>query len=233
MPRGLSGVRNEPSVPRILGARAGWLLAGHHAIIQSWEGRYAVIALLQDQGAHLAATGAEWDVIPRPQRTGVTEHKNNRNRELELHLMLDRWTSGGDVERQIAALEAIARAPLTVRVVGPIPYAGIRWVIRDIDYGDYLRDAANGRRVRQDFTLHLLEYVQPAALAKIPRAGAEPKPTRTYRIVRGDDLAKIASKTLHKASRWREIVKLNKGMRGVKLDPRKFKVGTKIKVPAK
>jgi LysM repeat protein len=233
MPRGVTGVRSEPSVPRILGARAGWLIPSHHAIIQSWEGRYAVVALLQDQGAHPAATGAEWDVIARPQKQGVTEWKGNRNRELELRLMLDRWIGGGEIEAQIEALEAMARTPLTVRVVGPIPYWGVRWAIQTIDYGDYLRDAGTGRRVRQDFTLHLLEYVQPDELAKIPRAKAAPKPTRTYTIVKGDDLSKIANKTLHKASRWPEIVKLNAGMRGVKLNPQKFKVGSKIKVPAK
>jgi hypothetical protein len=233
MARGVTGVRSEPTVPPILGARAGWLWPSHHVIVQSWEGRYAVVALLQANGAHPAATGAEWDVVARPQKEGITEWKGNRNRELELHLMLDRWTAGGDIEKQIDALEQIARTALTVRVVGPIPYWGVRWAIREIDYGDYLRDAATARRVRQDVTLHLLEYIQPDALAKIPRAGAEPKPARTYSIVKGDDLSKIAQKTLGKAARWPEIVKLNTGMRGVKLDPKKFKAGTKIKVPAK
>jgi nucleoid-associated protein YgaU len=233
MARGLTGVRSEPSVPPIIGVRAGWLWPGHHAIIQSWEGRLAVVALLQDQGAHPAATGAEWEVVARPQKEGVTEWKGNRNRELELALRLDRWIAGGDVERQIDQLEEMVRTPLTVRVVGPIPYWGVRWAIQTIDYGDYRRDDTTARRVRQDFTLHLLEYVQPDTLVKIPRAGAEPKPTRTYTIVKGDDLQKIAQKALGKASRWPEIAKLNAGMRGIKLDPKKFKVGAKIKVPGK
>jgi hypothetical protein len=226
------GVRGQPAVPRIIGTRAGWLTPGHHAIVQSWEGRYAVVALLQEHGAHPATTSAEWEVLSRPQKVGVTEHKLTRNRELELALRLDAFATGHDVEGQVGTIEAIARTPLTVRVVGPVPYWGVRWAIQSVDYGDYLRDTATGRRVRQDVTLHLLEYVAPDELAKIPRARAAPKPTRQYRIVRGDDLQKIARKTLGKATRWGEIAKLN-GLRSVKLDPRKFKPGTKIKVPAK
>lgn len=243
-----TGERPQPSVPPVLGTRAGWLWGGHHVIIQSWEGRLAVVALLTgDPVKPSRASGARWDILERPPRQGVdwskatsgdiTEWKGRRNKRLDLPILIEGWVTragGGQwIETQVAALEEMQDTPLTLRVVGPIPYWGVQWVIDDIDYGDYIRDAATGRRMRQSLLLHLLEYVQPDQLAKLPRAKAAPKPARTYSIVKGDTLQKIATKTLGKASRWQEIVKLNTGMRGIKLDAKKFPVGHKIKVPAK
>jgi hypothetical protein len=123
--------------------------------------------------------------------------------------------------------------PLTVRIVGPVPFWGKRWAIEQLDYGDCLRDIVTGRRMRQHLVLHLLEYVQPDDLTQLPRAAATPAQTRQYTIVRGDDLQKIAQKTLGKAARWKDIEKLNPPMRGIKLDAKRFPAGKKIKVPGK
>lgn len=233
----LTGERAKPTVPPIIGVRAGWLYGGQHVIIQSWTGKLAVVCLLDEEGAKPTSSGAEWEVIERPQNNGITEFAHRRNKTLELGILIEGWVTregGGEwIEGHISTLEEMADTPLTIRVVGPIPFWGIQWVITQIDYGEYLRDVVTGRRMRQHLTLHLLEYVQPEDLAKLPRAGAEPKKTRDYKIVKGDDLQKIASKTLGKANRWKEIEKLNNGMRGIKLDAKKFPVGKKIKVPQK
>jgi hypothetical protein len=256
----LTGERRQPSVPRIIGDRAGWLWGGHHVIIQSWAGQLAVVALLQDHGAHPATTGVDWDVVGRPRLRGITEFKGRRNRELELRILVEGWVTSGAtvvtgqfgkqhkkppkrpqapkhhsgqgyfIEAALDALEEMACTPLTVRVIGPVPYSGLRWGITSLDYGDnYLRDVNTGRRMRQELTVHLLEYIRPDNLEKL-RGSAQPTRVRFYLVSRGDDLQKIAHKTLGKASRWQEIAKLNAGMRGVKL-PARYKIGARIKVP--
>jgi hypothetical protein len=268
MAQALTGERRQPAVPRIIGDRAGWLWGGHHVIIQSWAGQLAVVALLQDHGAHPAGTGVNWDVIDRPKLRSITEFKGRRNRELELRILVEGWVTAGAtvtlaqpkkptkkpskphkptkhprapqhhtghgyfIETALAALEEMASTPLTVRVIGPVPYWGLRWAITSLEYGDnYLRDVNTGRRMRQELTVHLLEYIRADNLDRL-RGSAQPKRVRFYSINRGDDLQKIAHKTLGKASRWQEIAKLNAGMRGVKL-PARYKVGARIKVPAR
>lgn len=68
-------------------------------------------------------------------------------------------------------------------------------------------------------------------LAKLPRAGAEPKSTREYVVVEGDDLRVIAQKTLGVATRWADVAAVNDGMRGIALNARRYPPGTTILVP--
>lgn len=232
-----TGVLPQPSVPPILGVRAGWLWPGHHLIVQSWEGKLAVVCLIGPDGIKPVGSTAEWEVLARPRAAGITEWVGRGNKRLECDLIIEGWVTrdGGGlwIEDHIATLEEMLDTPLTVRLVGPIPFWGLRYAIEAIDYHEELRDIVTGRRMRQRLALHVVEYVQPEDLEKLPRAGAEPAQTRQYTIVKGDDLQKIAQKTLGKAARWQEIEKLNPGMRGIKLDAQKFGPGKKIKVPAK
>ncbi len=48
---------------------------------------------------------------------------------------------------------------------GHVPYSGLTWVVADIGWGDALMNE-DGNRVRQQFTLTLLEYVQDVYLAE-------------------------------------------------------------------
>lgn len=232
-----TGVLPAPSVPPILGVRAGWLWPGHHVIIQSWEGKLSLVALIEGNGARPTDSGADWEVLDRPRAAGITEWQGRHNKRLELPIIIEGWVTrdGGGlwIEDHVATLEEMLDTPLTIRVVGPIPFWGLRWAITAIDYGDCLRDIVTGRRMRQHLVLHLVEYIQPEDLEKLPRAAATPAQTRQYTIVKGDDLQKIAQKTLGKAARWQEIEKLNPPMRGIKLDAKQFPAGKKIKVPAK
>jgi LysM domain len=232
-----TGVLPEPSVPPIIGIRAGWLWPGHHVIVQSWEGKLAVVCLIGPDGVKPADSAADWEVIDRPRAPGITEWQGRHNKRLELDLIIDGWVTraGGGlwIEDHIATLEEMLDTPLTCRLVGPIPFWGLRYAITSLDYGEEMRDIVTGRRMRQRLTMHVVEYIQPEDLEKLPRAGAEPAQTRQYTIVKGDDLQKIAQKTLGKAARWQEIEKLNPPMRGIKLDAKQFPAGKKIKVPAK
>ena len=86
------------------------------------------------------------------------------------------------LEAMLEGLESLAlcqpgdNSPHSVRLYGAVPHSEKRWVIQSLDWGDCIRDRATGRRTRQQVTVHLLEYHQPAALRRLPRGKAE-KPT--------------------------------------------------------
>lgn len=58
---------------------------------------------------------------------------------------------------------------------------------------------------------------------------APPKPDRTYTVVAGDSLSKIAKKLLGNANRWHEIHELNKDT--IK-NPDLIRPGQVLKIPA-
>ena len=91
-------------------------------------------------------------------------------------------TPGGGVhiEGMCASLEALATVgrdmtvPPSLRCYGAVVHPEVRWVIQSIEWGDCIRDKVTGRRMRQQATVHLLEYNQPTDLAKLPRGKAAP-----------------------------------------------------------
>lgn len=84
-------------------------------------------------------------------------------------------TTGLWLEAAIKTLEALAvvgrdmTTPPSVRIYGAVPHPELRWVIDQLEWGDDIRDVITGRRMRQQVTVHLLEYNQPDALKKLPR----------------------------------------------------------------
>lgn len=89
-------------------------------------------------------------------------------------------TGGGGVwiEGHIENLESLATpvikgdTPRSVRLYGSVPHPEVRWVIENLEWGDHITDIVTGRRMRQQVTIHLLEYNQPAELRTLPRGKA-------------------------------------------------------------
>jgi hypothetical protein len=83
------------------------------------------------------------------------------------------------IEAMIADLESLAirqtgdETPHSVRLYGAVPHTEKRWVVQNLEWGDAIRDKATGRRMRQQVTVHLLEFYQPAALRRLPRGKAK------------------------------------------------------------
>lgn len=83
------------------------------------------------------------------------------------------------MEGTIATLESLAVpgrdmvTPPSLRIYGAVPHTDLRWVIQSLEWGDAVRDRITGRRMRQQVTVHLLEYNQPTDLAKLPRGKAK------------------------------------------------------------
>ena len=82
------------------------------------------------------------------------------------------------MEASIQTLESLALrqdgddSPHSVRLYGAVPHADKRWVIQTLTWGDAIRDEMTGRRMRQQVTVHLIEFYQPHALKTLPRGKA-------------------------------------------------------------
>jgi LysM domain len=213
----------------------GKLTGGHTITIQAWTVQLSVTCLLGADGGKLTGGFGKWTEIAVPRSDPLTEWTGRALFAMDLDLMVDGWHRQASVEQALAKLEAMAQripaslTPPPLRLYGAVPKPGLKWVISGIDYGDCLRSVRTGQRLRQELTLHLLEYREETTLQKLPRATATSKPPRKYKVKKGDDLKKIAARLLGKSSAWEDIVKLNKGLRGWKL-PAKW-VGKTILVP--
>lgn len=224
-------------------AYPGKLIGGPWVLLHAWGSELWTAFLLGPEGAHVIGGYAEWEVIDRPRRDPITEFSHLRNLEMDVDALYDTFTQRPpgpglprhSVEYECWKLEQLATrtaegpnqyAP-TVKLFGAVPNADKRFVIGGLSWGDATRGEGFGIRLRQQVTIHLKQF---GVVENIVRTQQK---TRKYKIVKGDDLQKIAKKTLGNASRWREIEKLNKGMRGVKLNAKQFPVGKQILVPAR
>jgi hypothetical protein len=216
----------------------GRLLGGHLVGIVALTRPTVVRCLLGPGGGRITQGYGKWDEVAVPRGTPFTQWTGRGLYGMDLDLLLDGWAKHRSVEPQVTSIEQLALLPTIrpmgktlvtpppVRLFGAVPHPELTWVVSGIDWGDSLRDPRNGHRLRQGLTLHLLEYVEETSISALP---PPPPPPRKYKVKHGDNLKHIAAKMLGKSSRWRDIAKLNKGLRGGRL-PHKW-VGKTILIP--
>lgn len=181
-----------------------------------------------------AAGGANWRTEPRPKRKALTIYDGQAPRTLTLTVVFDRFQVDGNVEREIALLEALTTPvasggdPPRVRVTGPVPHADLTYVVTGLEWAAADYNTRN-QRSRQAATVTLTEYVAgDQVTTRTPATKKAPVRPGTVTARKGDTLEKIAARVLHKASRWREIQRLNPTIK----DPRAtLRTGQTIKVP--
>jgi len=230
--------RPAPTPPAPPPAPQGHLAGGHRIHIFALTRPAKVTALLTEPGARITGGFGKWEEIAVPRGQPFTQWAGRTLLAMDLELLLDGYHAHRSVEPDIKAIEEMATppgprppggAPVTpspIRMVGAAPHTEVTWVIGSLDWGDTIRDLATGHRLRQAVTLHLLQFVEEQTIGVMPPAKAAP---RKIKVKKGDDLKKLAAHYLGKSSRWPEIVKLNKGLRGWRL-PAKW-VGKTILVP--
>lgn len=213
----------------------GKLTGGHYVTLQAWTVQLQVTALLGPAGAQLSGGYGSWQQVAVPRDLAFTQWAGQNLLTMDVDLLIDGWGAQKSVENDVTSLEKLAtrqpgmQTPPSLRIFGPVPRPGTRWVIASLDYGDALRSYSTGQRLRQAMTVHLLQYNEETDVVTQPRGSAASKAPRKYKVKAGDDLHKIAARLLGKASKWPDIAKLNKGMRGFKLGH--SWVGKTIKVP--
>lgn len=133
-----------------------------------------VTARLADERPNVDSGYGGWEEVARPRRSPLTTFTSRPGLHLTLPVLLDEWTSGRSIERQISQLERMALPtaadgePPRVRIAatgGAIPYKGRTWVIAELAWGDALMNDY-GDRVRQQATLSLIEYVEDVHLTE-------------------------------------------------------------------
>lgn len=143
-----------------------------------------------------------WDEIERPRRSPLTTFKGSPGLHLTLPLVLDHWTDEASIEATIRDVERLGEAtssdgePPQLRLSvtgGAIPYADRTWVVEGIDWGDAIMSAA-GDRVRQAFTLSLLEYVTDVYLTERSAAARRRKKSAKSKKKRGAAKKRVVAK---------------------------------------
>jgi hypothetical protein len=131
-----------------------------------------VTARLSQEQPQVTAGYGGWEEVARPRRSPLTTWKASPGLRMSLPILLDNWTKGLSIEKQIGDIALMARPvasdgePPQVKIAargGAIPYQNRTWVVDSIDWGDALMNAS-GNRVRQQATLSLLEYVEDVYL---------------------------------------------------------------------
>jgi nucleoid-associated protein YgaU len=133
--------------------------------------------------------------------------------------------------------------PPQVKISGhSVPKPGpVLWVIENLQWGtNVLSDfASNGvfARLRQDCVISLLEYraddrvafkgIKPGAVTASKTSKGKSGWPKTYTVVKGDTLSKIAAKFYGQPSKWSIIAKAN-NIR----DPNNPRVGNVLTIPA-
>jgi hypothetical protein len=209
-----------------------------------------VRALLGEERPDISSGYGGWEEVERPRRSTITTWRGMPAKRLQVSILIDNWTQGTSIERDIRALERLALPreggqPPVVQIDaagGALPWQARRWVIDAISWGDALMNR-HGNRVRQAAVITFLEFVSDDLIRRVSPAkkrrnkkkrasgsgrkkGAKNKRVASKRKNSAEDLLSLAARELGDARRWREIAELN-GIR----DPRYIRTGQVIRLP--
>jgi hypothetical protein len=185
-----------PSPPAV-----GWVR------IESADPPLSVTARLADERPNLDSGFGGWDVVERPRRRPLTSWKSSPVLQLTLPLLLDQWTSGASIERQIEQIEKLGQPtasdgePPQLRIYatgGAVPFTGRVWVLNDLAFGDALMNTL-GDRVRQYLTLTLIEYLDDVYV--VERSAANRRRRKARKKKHGAPAKRIVAKRKSSARR--------------------------------
>lgn len=172
-----------------------------YVLISSKDPPVSVRARLWEDRPNVSGYGG-WEEVERPRRKPITFWKTQPGLKLELSLLLDDWRRGRSVERQIALVEKLALPTATdgeppqlkiTAAGGMIPYQSVTWVVADLAWGDGLANE-QGDRVRQQFTLALLQHVEDVYLADRSAANRRKKRKARAKTKRGAAKKRVVAK---------------------------------------
>lgn len=219
---------------------------------KSDEPSYDFEAMLTTMPVPVAGYGG-WQKVPRPRRKALTEWVGRDSTSIEIEFMIDSFSDGTgyDNKQAVDTLEKLAgigihdpEPPLFKYTTNP-PALGwhnnhhashVLWYVDTLRWEkDQILPNQSGNPMRAAGTVIITQHVKDEHLEALSAVEARRQSSTRgrggstrYTVRRGDTLSKIAAKKLGRASRWREIAKLN-NIR----DPKNLKVGRKIRIPAR
>lgn len=204
--------------------------------VEATDLRLAVTAWLDSDSPKPTGGYGGQDEVARPRNVPLLDFNGGTLYRQELNLIFDGFKSNQSIEGAVVALERMARPqlpdypqPPIVRVGGAAAHPELEYLIENITWGDAQRDSTSGARIRQAFTLALVQRSDATILVSKPggRSGGNSKShVKRYTVKSGDNLMNIAHKFIGSSKKWRVIAKLNH-----KKNSRDIKVGEKIKLP--
>lgn len=197
---------------------------------------FDVSVRLGDEVAKPTAGGAEWDEVKRPEDVSLTDYTGDGLIHMDVPVMLDGFLDKVDQQPVLNVILALTRGGDRGRApdfiaTGPIPYSGLRCVMEAPDWGDTMR-GPDGALLRQELTLHLIEFVDPDAIRVTPKkaaAGALVFDQKKGTVVTKADetLLHVSTRVYGNPSMAQEIGQLN-GIRDVR---KKLKAGITLRLP--
>lgn len=186
--------------------------------------------LMGDGPAQLTGGDGGWQVEERWADAPVTWWLSPQPYRQTIPVLFD----GNSQEQAIAKLIRMSRSPgdrkppPIIMVSGQaIHRADLEWVIESLTPTDVVRRrASDGNRVRQGYTVNLLQYGQIDILGKQTARTRRRPTTKSWRVRAEDNLPQIAAIVYGDSRRWKEIAVSN-NIR----DPRSLKIGRVLKIP--
>ena len=180
----------------------------------------------------ITAGGSRWKTSARPKRVSITLYDGVDPYEMDIPVIFDGWIDGTTVDTQIARMnqwrfpKQTLKEPTKVRITGGVPVKGATWIITNIEWGDGAYWRALGQktaRLRQDATIHVMQYVEEEVLRGIRQFAVSDK---VVTVKKGQDINHLSGGD----PKSKKAIQKKNGVR----DPKtiKKKTGTNIKVPA-
>lgn len=163
------------------------------------SGIRAVQAELGD-GEPVASSDGGWEFIQRPKATGFTSWGGVDPYTMTLPLMLNGFRDDTTMEHEFDALRKIQRTlvgpekqPSPVSVSGPVPLTNFTWVIQSITPKEQLRRSSDGHRVRIQFEVTLLQFVEVDVILSLKPSPAKAAAARAKLPPVGKDATKLSA----------------------------------------
>jgi LysM repeat protein len=199
------------------------------AVMRAENGRELVLPYAP-RGTTLGGYAPPLDQLDRPGRAPLVQRNGDGLLTCGLSLTLARPDHQQSVEDYIAALAAIAESGQRVTLLNMSPQERGPWYINALSVAGELRQHGTNAITRATVTLDLLEAppipTGPVAGGGTSGGKAGSKIPKTYVVVKGDTLRKIADRFYGTPSAWRYIAATNQ----IK-DPDKLKVGRTLRLP--
>lgn len=218
-------------------------VATDHVELSVPERKLRLLVRLGEGSPQVTGGVGGWEVVGRPLRRPLTVWRGTTDPlRMVLPLLFDGFaeaTSGRSVEAEIRTLERMGGLdsgdpePPTILVEGSLPHDASRtqgrnrWVIEGLEWGDAIRRASDGHRVRQAVTATLLLFTEDDRLERIKRPKKAPK-FRYVTARQGDTFEKLAARELKLKRAGMRLARLNKG----RSPDTPVKRGTRVRLPS-
>lgn len=196
--------------------------------------------------------GAIWEEVARPERDALTDFVGNNLIQVTVPVLLDGWPPGRQPNEQpnniaphVRRIISLCRGqqgqrPPHFTAEGPFIYSGWEWVMQLPEMGPSV-SWPNGMLVRQEMTLRLLEWNDPASIKFRKKDGKKKQgsgaaaigPSHTapgrVKLTRAENLLEVTARYLGEGVfRAKEVGELNNKRDIMK----KWPAGTFIYLPA-